>query len=158
MSITYIPMSAFDTEDLVSFLTQNRFPFHVQTAPRAAEIRKRIEAGRFWNEDTQGFWVVNEGKRIGMVALDDLQDDSPFFGLRLDESQRGPRRWRGRPTSVLWFRFRVDAGHASIRGTNERRRYRHAQDLPSFGLPQGSPLSMGKTSRVRFWSRGRVGF
>ncbi|MHA7304914.1 GNAT family N-acetyltransferase [Arthrobacter sp. TMN-49] len=90
MSITFVPMTPADTEDLVGFLTSNRFPFHVQAAPQAADTRTKIENGHFWNEDTQGYWVVKEELRIGMAALEDLQDDdSPLFDLRLDETQRG---------------------------------------------------------------------
>ena len=89
MAITFSSMSAVDTEDLLSFLTRNQFPFHVQAAPKVADLRPKIEAGRFWNDDTQGYWVVQDGQRIGMVALEELLDDSPLFDLRLDESQRG---------------------------------------------------------------------
>lgn len=90
MSITFVPMAPSDTEDLIDFLTSNRFPFHVQAAPQAADIRSKIENGRFWNEDTQGYWVLRNGQRIGLAALEDLQeDDSPLFDLRLAETQRG---------------------------------------------------------------------
>ncbi|GAA5229576.1 GNAT family N-acetyltransferase [Arthrobacter cryoconiti] len=90
MSITFVSMTPADTEDLIDFLTSNRFPFHVQAAPQANDVRMKIEGGRFWNADTQGYWVLQDGHRIGMAALEDLQeDDSPLFDLRLDEAQRG---------------------------------------------------------------------
>jgi RimJ/RimL family protein N-acetyltransferase len=89
MSITFVSMTPADTEDLVAFLTSNRFPFHVQAAPRANDIRMKIEAGRFWNEGTQGYWVVQDGHRIGITVLEDLQDDTPLFDLRLEETRRG---------------------------------------------------------------------
>ncbi|WP_230855293.1 GNAT family N-acetyltransferase [Arthrobacter terrae] len=89
MSITFVPMTPADTENLVGFLTSNRFPFHVQVDPRAADTRTKIANGHFWNEDAQGYWVVKEELRIGMAALEDLQDASPLFDLRLDETQRG---------------------------------------------------------------------
>jgi RimJ/RimL family protein N-acetyltransferase len=90
MSIVLVPMTPADTEHLIGFLTSNRFPFHVQAAPQAADIRTRIENGRFWNEDTQGYWAMKGEHRIGMAVLEDLQeDDSPLFDMRLDETQRG---------------------------------------------------------------------
>ncbi len=90
MSIEFIPMTPADTEEVVRFLVANRFPFHVQAAPQADEVRTNIEKGRFWNPDTQGYWVVKDGKQIGMAALEDLQDEgSPLFDLRLDEAHRG---------------------------------------------------------------------
>lgn len=90
MSIAFVPMTTADADDLIGFLTSNHFPFHVQSSPQAADIRTKIENGRFWNEDTQGYWVMKDEHRIGMAALEDLQeDDSPLFDLRLDEAQRG---------------------------------------------------------------------
>lgn len=90
MSITFVAMTPADTEDLIESLSGNRFPFHVQAAPQAPDIRAGIERGRFWNEDTQGYWVLQDERRIGMAALEDLQeDDAPLFDLRLNEAQRG---------------------------------------------------------------------
>ncbi|ASN39388.1 GNAT family N-acetyltransferase [Arthrobacter sp. 7749] len=90
MSITFVPMTPADTDDLLDFLTSNRFPFHVRAAPQAANIRTKIDDGHFWNDDRQGYWVHADEQRIGMAALEDLQEgDSPLFDLRLDESQRG---------------------------------------------------------------------
>lgn len=90
MSIVFVPMTPADTEDLIGFLTSNRFPFHVQATPQAADIRTKIENGHFWNEDTQGYWVLRDEHRIGVAVLENLQEgDSPLFDLRLDEAQRG---------------------------------------------------------------------
>ena len=47
MSITFVPMTPADTENIIGFLTSNRFPFHVQAAPQSADIRMKIEKGRF---------------------------------------------------------------------------------------------------------------
>lgn len=83
-------MTPADTAGLIVFLTANRFPSHVQAAPQAQDIRIKIEGGHFWNEDTQGYWVVEDERRIGMVTLEDLrEDDSPLFDLRFDEAERG---------------------------------------------------------------------
>ncbi|WP_425862707.1 GNAT family N-acetyltransferase [Arthrobacter sp. TWP1-1] len=90
MAIEFVSMTPADTDDVVTFLSSNRFPFHVQAAPEARDIRKSIEDGRFWNADTQGYWVVDGGIRIGLAALEDLQDEgAPLFDLRLEESSRG---------------------------------------------------------------------
>lgn len=90
MPIEFVPMTPADTDDVVAFLSSNRFPFHVQAAPEARDIRSGIENGRFWNADTQGYWVMKAGLRIGLAALEDLQEDgSPLFDLRLEEACRG---------------------------------------------------------------------
>lgn len=90
MPIEFVPMTPADTDDVVAFLSSNRFPFHVQAAPEARDIRPGIENGRFWNADTQGYWVMKAGLRIGLAALEDLEEDgSPLFDLRLEEASRG---------------------------------------------------------------------
>jgi len=43
MCIAFVQMSASDTDELLKFLTANRFPFHVQQAPRGEDVRTRIE-------------------------------------------------------------------------------------------------------------------
>lgn len=89
MPVNFLPMSPADTEDVTAFLSSNRFPFHVQSAPRAQAVRAGVESGRFWNADTQGYWVLRDGQRLGMAVLEDLQEASPLFDLRLDETHRG---------------------------------------------------------------------
>lgn len=79
-------------------MTTNRFPFHVQAAPRATEVRTGIESGRWWNDDAQAYWVLKDGDRIGMASLEDLQDaGAPLFDVRLAETRRG----RGHGVEVL---------------------------------------------------------
>ena len=90
MPITFAVLNENDTEEVVDFLVSNSFPFHVQPAAQEQDVRAKVAAGRFWNEDTQGYWINDDGRRVGMVALEDLQDeDSPVFDLRLGEDQRG---------------------------------------------------------------------
>lgn len=90
MSISFVALAPSDTDDLVEFLSSNLFPFHVQASPQADAVRARMNSGHYWSESTRGFWVLNDGERIGMVALEDLdEDDAPLFDLRLGESERG---------------------------------------------------------------------
>lgn len=89
MPVDFVPLTPADTEDVIDFLASNSFPFHVQATVQARSVRTSVENGRFWNPDTQGYWVLKDGQRLGMVALEDLQDASPLFDLRLQESHRG---------------------------------------------------------------------
>ncbi|MBP2388511.1 GNAT family N-acetyltransferase [Paeniglutamicibacter kerguelensis] len=89
MTVNFLPMSPADTEDVIAFLTSNGFPFHVQAEPQPQSVRAGVEGGRFWNSETQGYWVLRDGQRLGIVSLEDLQDASPLFDLRLDEAHRG---------------------------------------------------------------------
>ncbi|MER2137659.1 MAG: GNAT family protein [Arthrobacter sp.] len=91
MAISFLPMtdSAEESEALVGFLTSNRFPFHVRSEHSEASARKLIEEGRFWSDESIGFWIQNGPQRIGLVVLDDLEEDTPMFDLRLAEEYRG---------------------------------------------------------------------
>src|SRR3954469_22642330 len=90
-----------DAADLISFLTSNSFPYHVRPSWTDEQARQAIDAGRFWSDDHLGFWVEFDGRRIGLVVLDDLDDidggGHPLFDLRLAETSRG----RGLGTQVL---------------------------------------------------------
>ena len=49
--------------------------------------------GRFWSDDSIGFWVEADGARVGVVVVDDVGDvadgGNPLFDLRLAEAHRG---------------------------------------------------------------------
>ncbi|MER2133906.1 MAG: GNAT family protein [Arthrobacter sp.] len=91
MTISFVPMaeSAVESRALVQFLTANRFPFHVRPAHSEESARELVEEGRFWSEESIGFWIDNGPERIGLVVLDDLAEDTPMFDLRLAEEFRG---------------------------------------------------------------------
>lgn len=97
MCIYFQEMDESDAPELVAFLTENSFPFHVNSHSTLEQSEKRVSEGRFWNDDSQGYWVdsVSDGvtTRIGIVSLEDLEDiesgGSPVFDLRLHELFRG---------------------------------------------------------------------
>ncbi|WAP52165.1 GNAT family protein [Arthrobacter sp. ATA002] len=91
MPITFSPMAKSEQEagDLVRFLTTNRFPFHVRPRHSEESAREAVAGGRFWSEESQGYWINDGGSRIGLVVLDDLDEDTPMFDLRLAEEFRG---------------------------------------------------------------------
>ena len=59
MAISFVPMvdSAAESRALVHFLTANRFPFHVRPAHSAESARRLVDEGRFWSEESIGFWI-----------------------------------------------------------------------------------------------------
>lgn len=91
MPITFHPManSEHDSGELVRFLTANRFPFHVRPRHSEESAREAVASGRFWSEESLGYWIDNDGLRIGLVILEDLDEDTPMFDLRLAEEFRG---------------------------------------------------------------------
>lgn len=101
-----------DVDALVAFLTGNEFPYHVQPRLTEEDARATIAGGRFWSDDSAGFWIVADGERIGVAVLDDLEDaaegGAPLFDLRLAEPFRG--RGLGVPsvhelTGLVFTRF-----------------------------------------------------
>ena len=82
-------MTSHDTDDLLVFLTTNRFPYHVNSAPTPDQTRATIQSGQFWSKDAQAYWISADSSRIGVVTLNDLEDDTPMFDLRLTETSRG---------------------------------------------------------------------
>ncbi|GAA1409446.1 hypothetical protein AUR04nite_24510 [Glutamicibacter uratoxydans] len=97
MELHFIPMDESDVDAVIEFLTKNKFPYHVRSEWTDDDAAKIVGDGRFWNASSQGYWIVDGHKRLGMVSLEDLDDDSPMFDLRLSEEHRG----RGHGVDVL---------------------------------------------------------
>ena len=99
-----VEWSPFDPEtesaELIAFLCGNTWPFHVNTSPDEPTVTKRIDSGDFGNnESARGFWGRVEGDAAAFVALQELEDPTPVFDLRVAEAWR--RRGVGR--SALRF-------------------------------------------------------
>lgn len=89
--------SEADVRDAVAFLTANSFPFHVRQRHTQDSARDVVAGGRFWSDESRGYWIEDGSRRIGLVVLDDLDEDTPMFDLRLAEEFRG----RGLGVQVL---------------------------------------------------------
>jgi RimJ/RimL family protein N-acetyltransferase len=84
---------ATDVEPLAAFLTVNTYQFHSQPRVTEAQAREVVLGGRFWSDDSRGFWVDADGARIDIAVIDDLADvahgGNPMFDVRLAEAHRG---------------------------------------------------------------------
>ncbi|MBD7996729.1 GNAT family N-acetyltransferase [Arthrobacter sp. Sa2CUA1] len=89
MDVTFAPLSDKDEEELVRFLTTNRFPYHLITEPSEDLVRRLLLEGRFDSDGVRTFWVFGENQRLGLVILEDLESDCAVFDLRLVEQHRG---------------------------------------------------------------------
>ena len=79
-----------DRSDLITFLTGNEWPFHVRTHLTRADVERSIDEGAYHDGAHDTFWVHHvEHGRIGIVRLEDLEDPTPLFDLRLDARFRG---------------------------------------------------------------------
>ena len=84
---------ATDVEALVRFLDDNEFPFHRRPTMSAEQARGHVNGGRFWYDDSTGFWIDADETRVGIAVVDDIEDiasgGSPVFDLRLAGTARG---------------------------------------------------------------------
>lgn len=86
-----------DDDAFIEFLSAHEFPFHMQPRPSAEEARKRLTSGIVDGPGAFGCWVLADGEVVGIVTLEDLEDDTALIDLRLAEDARG----RGIGTAIL---------------------------------------------------------
>lgn len=119
MHIEFLRFSLPDVEPLVDFLTEEEWPYHVGTQDRET-VRRRAVEGLYDNEETRTFWVLVDGEHAGLVKLQDLNDDTPLFDLRIRQA------WRERgigTKAVAWltgYLFTELPGISRIEGTTRQ--------------------------------------
>lgn len=88
-----------DAEAALRFLASNEWPFH--GSPRLS-VDQAARVG-LAGDDIASFWIRVGTERVGLIRafdLDDLDDGSPLFDLRIAEGHRG--RGVGR-AAVTWL-------------------------------------------------------
>ena len=56
----------------------------METLILGANHRKSIEEGGYESDEVKTFWVENDdGEKVGIVKIYDLQDEIPLFDLRI---------------------------------------------------------------------------
>ncbi|WP_410768902.1 GNAT family N-acetyltransferase [Fontibacillus sp. BL9] len=80
-----------ETEELVSFLSGESWPFHGVSTLSEAAVREQILSGRYDStEEKKTFWIVDDkGARIGLLRVFDLEDPTPMFDIRIGARHRG---------------------------------------------------------------------
>ncbi len=79
-----------EQEQLIHFMTTNTWPYHGNSHPGRSIIEKSIEEGGYESDEVKTLWVENEnGDKIGIVKIHDLQDAIPLFDLRIADVSRG---------------------------------------------------------------------
>lgn len=94
MKLSYQPLSLpTERELLADFLSSHPWPYHSGGAITRAEVLQKIDQGEFSGSDTQRFWIMTEvNERVGLIKLfdlDDVEDGSPLFDLRIAPAFRG---------------------------------------------------------------------
>ncbi len=82
-----------EREVLADFLWGHPWPYHSGGQIAREKIFQKMDEGAFSSPDTQTFWIIAESdKRIGFIKLfdlDDVEDGSPLFDLRIIPEFRG---------------------------------------------------------------------
>jgi RimJ/RimL family protein N-acetyltransferase len=81
-----------DREQLADFLSSHTWPFHSRSQISRADIFLDIDKGEYSRADTQRFWIIRNAQPIGLIKLfdlDDIEDGSPLFDLRIHPDQQG---------------------------------------------------------------------
>ena len=85
MQPDYVRVIDGDAAALAEFLTGDTWPFHAGPPVDRETVLRRAADGHY----AHTFWAVVDGVRAGLVRLDDLDDDTPIFDLRLATAYRG---------------------------------------------------------------------
>ncbi len=91
-TVTLVPadVRGADRDALIDFLTGHEWPFHVGRRRTREEVADAIASGRFDGADHATFWLESQDRgRVGLAVLEDLDDDTPLFDLRLAAEHRG---------------------------------------------------------------------
>lgn len=89
VQLTYSQFERSQADDLARFLASEEWPFHAGPRQTPATAHARISSGEFDGDHDRTYWIVGDGKRIGMLHVEDLGDGNPLFDLRLRSRHRG---------------------------------------------------------------------
>ena len=88
MGLTYERVSIDEASAIVAFLRGSDWPFHGAPQLSAGEA----EAISIADAETRSFWIRDDSAVVGLVRLldlDDVDDGSPLFDLRIASEHRG---------------------------------------------------------------------
>lgn len=115
-----------ELEQLAVFLASDEWPFHGNPRPDEDTARRQVlEERRFTGPGARAWWIVEDGERVGVVALQELEDPTPVFDLRLAAAARGRGLGR-RAVALLAERLFTETDkprlEAHVRADNEAMR------------------------------------
>jgi RimJ/RimL family protein N-acetyltransferase len=92
--MSFIPLSLpDDREAFADFLLAHPWPYHSGGEVTRAFLLQKIDEGLFSSPDVQTFWIKSDtGEARGIIRLfdlDDVEDGSPLFDLRIHAAYRG---------------------------------------------------------------------
>lgn len=96
MKLSYTMFDPLSEKELLStWLSSQEWDFHVNSKITPEKVLALIEDGSFTGEENQTFWIRNEENlAVGLIRLfemDDLEDGSPLFDLRILKLYQGQK-------------------------------------------------------------------
>lgn len=94
IQLSFQPLSIdAERELLADWLSSDRWFYHSNPQLSQEEVLEWIDQGEFTGTNCQTFWVIADpDQRVGLIRLfdlDDLDDGSPMFDLRIQSEYRG---------------------------------------------------------------------
>jgi RimJ/RimL family protein N-acetyltransferase len=110
MALTFTQVGLVDGGVVTEFLSGNDWPFHGTTRLSVAQAMAVGVVGA----DVKSFLIVDDGVIVGLIRLldlDDVEDGSPMFDLRIGNEHRG----RGLGTAaVTWLSNHLFSSYAVL--------------------------------------------
>ncbi|GAK06162.1 acetyltransferase, GNAT family [Geomicrobium sp. JCM 19037] len=82
------PIHNEDENEVITFLLASTWPFHRSVSSSDEEYRKVFQSF-YMNRNNQAFWIENDAEKVGLLVIEDINDDIPFIDMRLAERFRG---------------------------------------------------------------------
>lgn len=111
-----------EVDDLVSLMTNNQWVYHRDEIVKEESVRKAFKDGYYQN-NRETFWIIDNGVKVGILIINDMDDTIPLFDVRLDHHYRG-RGYGVR--SLLWLQHYLFEEKNKIRIEGYTREDNHA--------------------------------
>lgn len=77
-----------EIDELIKLYTQNDWPYHGNKKVTEEAIRSSFEEG-YYQRDRETFWIIDDGVKVGLLLIQEVNDTIPLFDIRLEEKHRG---------------------------------------------------------------------
>jgi RimJ/RimL family protein N-acetyltransferase len=149
MGTDFPPFARHEVELLADLLTEEQWPYHSGAAVDRDTVRRRVADGYYDGSSVRTFWIMEDGERVGLIRLEDIDDDTPMFDLRIRAGCRG--RGNGK-RAVDWltdYLFTTLPDVSRVEGTTRadnramRRVFRHCGYAKEAHYRDGWPTAGG---------------
>lgn len=98
---SFVPLKESDRPAVVAWVSTQSWPFHSRPHTSPEAVAKAWDEGAYFGPEVAGFWVELAGERVGLLRVQDLNDEggNPCLDLRLRAEHRG----QGLGTASLRF-------------------------------------------------------